>query len=285
MMQGIIYKGVGGFYYVHTHEGMFVCRGAGRLRLSVTPKVGDKVEFIPDGKEGSITNVLPRKNELSRPMVANVDMLIIVIAALPAPDYLLCDKLIIQAKAAGITPLIFANKSDLAPKEDMLAPYYNAGIQMLKGSAVTKEGLAALVQAMRNKICCMAGQSGVGKSSVLNAILPFANLETGEISEKVLRGRHTTRHTELIELAGGGLVADTPGFSVLNLDMQPEGLANYYNEFKTKEGCRFDNCMHMSEPDCSVKNLLKINEINQTRYKNYVNIMEELIELRRQKYD
>ncbi|MDL2289317.1 ribosome small subunit-dependent GTPase A [Clostridia bacterium OttesenSCG-928-F22] len=287
-MNGLLYKAISGFYYIWAEEKEYICRGAGKLRLQDSPKVGDIVEFSmeQDKEVGVITGVHPRKNELVRPSIANMDLLIIVISAKPKPDFLLCDKLIIMAKTASITPIIFANKSDMKKAEELLAPYAEAGLTMLSGSAATGEGMSDLLACMKGKICCFAGQSGVGKTSLAKQILPERNLEVGGISKKTSRGRHTTRHTELLRLPGGGYIADTPGFSVMGVsDMEPVEIGQMYHEFAAAPPCRFDDCLHIKEDGCMVKPMVEEGKIHRTRYDNYAIIIGEIQEQRRKQYD
>lgn len=301
---GLIIKGVGGFYTVLAEDkAEYVCKARGLFRKQqVTPVVGDRVEFaLTDGAEpspdpraanGYLLAILPRRNELIRPAVANIDRLFIVIAASrPLPDLLLVDKLLIFCEKYGIEPLIAISKCDEAEPsavQSLLAEYAPAGYETFVVSAETGEGLDELRKRLGGKVICLAGQSAVGKSSLLNAMLPGAELAVGGLSRKTERGRHTTRHTELIPLPGGGAVLDTPGFSFLDsLELPPEEIRLMYPELAgAEENCRFTGCLHVSEPGCYVKKeLLKNNGITEQRYERYVRLVKEAEEQRRHRYD
>lgn len=290
--KGQIIKGIGSFYTVRTEQGDYVCKARGRFRKEgITPVPGDMVTFDlgSDGK-GYLSEILPRKNLLVRPAVANIDKLMIVVSAcLPKPDYSLVDKLLIQCEILSITPIIVINKYDIRDKEifaSTVSQYRNTGYKLLTISAHTGEGLEALKQEIANNVCCFAGQSAVGKSSLMNAIAPQLSLEVGELSEKSERGRHTTRHAELWQVCGGSML-DTPGFSLLDLaELEPWDLCKYYPEMKEHLGsCRFPECLHISEPDCSVKPLLEEGKISRERYERYIELVEMLKEKRRHRYD
>ena len=303
--QGLIIKGVGGFYTVLTEAGeTCTCKARGLFRKqAVTPAVGDRVEFSPPGpgenRQGYLMRILPRKNELIRPAVANIDRLFIVIAASrPLPDLLLVDKLLILCEKYGIEPVLVINKCDEAEPgaaEALEKQYSPADYSIHKVSAATGEGLGALRSCLENAVICFAGQSAVGKSSLLNALLPGVSLSVGSLSEKTERGRHTTRHTELIPLEGGGAVLDTPGFSLLDtLELEPEELRLLYPELRgAEENCRFSGCLHVLEPGCFVKNKLIIKDdreenpkgIRRERYERYVRLVSEAAEHRRHRYD
>jgi ribosome small subunit-dependent GTPase A len=304
---GLIIKGVGGFYTVLAEDGAeYVCKARGLFRKQqVTPVVGDRVEFAvtengesapdPRAANGYLMSILPRRNELIRPAVANIDRLFIVIAASrPLPDLLLVDKLLIFCEKYGIEPLIAVNKCDEAEPgavESLLSEYAPTGYETVVVSAETGEGLDELKKKLDGKVICLAGQSAVGKSSLLNAMLPGAELAVGGLSRKTERGRHTTRHTELIPLPGGGAVLDTPGFSFLDsLELPPEEIRLLYPELRgAEENCRFSGCLHISEPGCYVKKELLKNQNNQgitkQRYERYVRLVKEAEEQRRHRYD
>ena len=285
-MQGRILKGIGGFYEVETQEGMITCKARGRFRKDGdTPMVGDLVET----DKGLLMEILPRKNALIRPPVSNLDQLVIVLSASrPKPDLLLCDKLIISALYKGIRPLIVLSKLDEAQEETLTACQNDYGrfFPVLPLSAHANRGLDALREALGGKISCFAGQSAVGKSSLLNALIPEAGLEIGGLAKKTDRGRHTTRHAELLPYQGGYLV-DTPGFSLFDPEeLTQEDLDRCYPEFGSAPGnCRFAGCSHLSEPDCGVKALLKTGELSQGRYERYQTICESFIERRKHRYD
>ena len=312
---GLIIKGVGGFYFVLAEDGeVSVCKARGLFRKQkLTPVVGDRVEFAQNAEkteaasqdghltaDGYLMKLLPRKNELIRPAVANIDKLLIVVAASrPLPDLLLVDKLLILCEKYGIEPVIAINKCDEAEPgavENLLAEYTPTGYGIHVVSAETGEGLGALADKLGGAVICLAGQSAVGKSSLLNALLPGAELAVGGLSRKTERGRHTTRHTELIPLPGGGAVLDTPGFSFLDsMELPPEEIRSLYPELRgAEENCRFSGCLHLSEPGCFVKKELIFNEkkapadtqgIHKARYERYVRLVSEAEEHRRHRYD
>ncbi len=292
-MHGLILKGIGSFYTVLTSDGgRYVCRARGKFRKEgVSPVPGDNVEFelSPEkDSDGYLMKIEPRKNLLIRPAVANVDKLIIVIAAsLPRPDLLLVDKLLLQCEQMKITPVICVNKCDESDDAaQILAQYAPSGYKAICVSAMTGYGLDELRTELAGCVSCFSGQSAVGKSSILNALLPELDLLTGGLSRKTDRGRHTTRHAELWPVFGG-VVADTPGFSLFELDsIEPEKLALLYPEMRAHLGeCRFSQCLHIKEPDCAVKPLLLSGELSNERHARYTLIMEELKEKRKHKYD
>lgn len=294
MLEGIILKGVGGFYTILDSGGAtYVCHARGKLRLDgQSPAVGDRVRFIysEDGKENGIVSVEERKNLLTRPTAANLDKLIIVLAlSAPKPDLLLADKLMLQCALKRVVPVIVLNKcdeGDAVLATDIERQYAPSGVRVITASARTGEGTEAIRKEIEGNVCCFAGQSAVGKSSLLNAMLPGLGLETGGLSRKTERGRHTTRHAELYP-AFGGSVLDTPGFSLLEAEeIEPEKLSQYYPEMREKgRHCRFPECMHITEPDCAVKPLLETGELSRERYERYKLITEELKEKRKHKYD
>ncbi len=292
-MEGLILKGIGSFYTVLDGAGReHVCRARGRFRKeSLTPVPGDRVAFLHTaGEDGRITEILPRKNLLTRPAVANVDKLMIVMAAsAPKPDFLLTDRLLLQCGQAGIAPVLIINKCDereQALLDSIFSQYAGMGCAIHAVSAQTGEGIAALRSEIEGCVCCFAGQSAVGKSSLLNALLPGLSLPVGGLSKKTERGKHTTRHAELWHAHGGALV-DTPGFSLLETDaIEPESLAALYPEMKEKaKECRFAQCLHVSEPGCAVKPLLQTGALAGGRYERYLVILEELKEKRKHRYD
>ena len=290
-MRGRIIKGIGGFYSVLLDDGeTVVCKARGRFRNEgMTPMVGDLVEIsIPETGYASLDDILPRKNALLRPPVANIDLLIIVLSAsIPKPDWLLADKLLIQAHTLGIQPLLVLNKIDTAKDEitsQFTADY--AAYDTLLVSSHSLEGMDTLKSALTGRISCFAGQSAVGKSSLLNSLFPELALETGELAKKTDRGKHTTRQAELWPYLGGA-VLDTPGFSLFELSELTQDVLNHcWPEFEqVYECCRFTGCRHVAEPDCAVKALLAEGKLTRTRYERYLEIQAEIEKLKKHKYD
>jgi len=291
-LEGRIIRGVGGFYYVHIPgEGVYECRARGIFRKEkIKPLVGDRVRIhITDPKdmEGSLDEILPRKNQLIRPAAANVDQALVVFAAAsPEPNLNLLDRFLINMKKQDIPCLICMNKADLVPAEQVTAfetAYAGSGVEVFSASVKNGEGLEALAQRLRGKTTVVAGPSGVGKSSLTNALSAQDEqiMEVGEVSRKIGRGRHTTRHTQLFYMGNIGpdtYFLDTPGFSSLDVfDVESRELSAYYEEFDGMQGrCRFLSCMHISEPDCAVKAALERGEISRVRYDNYVRLAGEL---------
>ncbi len=293
-MQGKIIKGIAGFYYVDSQQGVFQCKAKGIFRnKSIKPLVGDNVEFEithEEDKEGNITEILERDNELIRPAVANIDQAMIVFALkAPNPNVNLLDKLLVCMEYQNIETIICFNKTDIADKdfaEDLASIYRNAGYKVLFTSATENEGVEEVKKALKGKSTVFAGPSGVGKSSMLNAIKEDAVMETGDISEKIGRGKHTTRHSEIFKTDDDTYVFDTPGFgSVFIPGMTKERLEDCFPEFSlyTNE-CRFIGCAHINEPDCAVKEALEENKIAESRYESYKAFYEELKE-QENKYD
>lgn len=291
-MQGRIIRGVGGFYYVHVPgQGVYECRARGIFRKEkIKPLVGDSVRIHvtdPKDMEGSLDEILPRKNLLIRPASANVDQALVVFAAAkPEPNLNLLDRFLINMKKQDIPVLICFNKTDLVTEDAcraLKAVYAGSGREVLGVSAVTGYGLEELASRLRGKTTVVAGPSGVGKSSLTNQLSGEKDqvMEVGEISHKIGRGRHTTRHTQLFYLGNIGpdtYFLDTPGFSSLEVfDVESRDLAGFYEEFAPYAGqCRFLSCMHISEPDCAVKEALEKGLFSRTRYENYVQLAGEL---------
>ena len=279
-MIGKIIKGIGGFYYVKTADGKITeCRARGIFRNTKEKiYVGDDVQISLSGEKGSIDKILPRRNFLIRPPVANIDIIVIVVAAMePIPDTLLADKLILSAETAGIEPVICINKSDLKIDKELIKAYRGAGYTALSVSAKSNDEIDKLRGILTDKTSAFAGLSGVGKSTILG-ILTGAEQKTGEISQKIKRGRHTTRCVELLELPTGGYVFDTPGFSSFEISgIKAEELQNYFPEIAKFSGeCRFKGCLHTKEPDCAVKAAAERGEIAKSRYESYLNFYETL---------
>lgn len=294
-MQGKILKGISGFYYVHIVEsGIYECKAKGVFRQQgVKPLVGDLVEIdIIDEteKKGNIVRILPRRNELIRPAVANVDMALIVFAAAtPDPNFNLLDRFLVLMARQDVPVCICFNKSDLVSvkvKRSYAAGYEACGYPVEFISVKKDEGIERLMKQLRGKTTTIAGPSGAGKSSLINCLQPEVQMETGAVSKKIGRGKQTTRHTQLIHIEGSSYIMDTPGFSSLYLPpMDKEELQQYYTEFAAFEPyCRFQGCSHISEPDCGVKQALAQGQISKLRYDNYVQLYEELKEQEKNRY-
>lgn len=286
-MQGKIVKGIAGFYYVHVEgEGVYECKARGIFRKdNVKPLVGDdvKIEVLAgEGQKGSITALLPRRNELLRPNVANIDQALIIFAmAKPAPSFNLLDRFLVMMQQKELPCIICFNKKDIAEseaEERLAKAYRDCGCRVLFVSAKEKVGIEALRALLEKKTTTVAGPSGVGKSSLVNCLHKSSVMETGEISERIERGKHTTRHAELLFSEDGTYLMDTPGFSSLSLfDLEKEELSAYYPEFAPyTDNCRFRGCVHISEPVCGVKAALADGQISRVRYENYVMLFEEL---------
>lgn len=273
---------------------LYTCRARGIFRREkLTPFIGDEIEFTPGSGEelGYVDKLLPRRNALKRPPVANVDALVVVTSAgNPEPDLLLLDKLLISAYGNGMEILLVINKCDLAgpgATEAIAKQYAGAVSVVIPMSAKSGLGREALLDRLKGRCSCLAGQSGVGKSSILNCLFPGRNIETGGMSAKISRGKHTTRHVELLLIPGGGEVADTPGFSLMELEeMEPPDLPGRYPEFASYAGkCRFAGCLHDSEPDCAVKAVAAEGRIPPERLQRYREILKETREKWRSRYD
>lgn len=284
MMKTRIVKGVGGNYTV-LHQGKLIeSRLRGKLRKSrLRPAVGDYVDlFFEDDGSVMIEKILPRKNALLRPVIANVDQAVIVFSVKsPDPHLNLLDRFLVMSAVRGIEALICLNKGDLIENqelESLVSIYRQAGFQVIVTSAKTGEGISALQDALHDRVSVFAGPSGVGKSSLLNAVQKGLKLRTGEVSEKTQRGKHTTRHSELLLLEKGGAVADTPGFSALEVsDLESKEIQLGYPEIlKFASDCKFNDCLHRTEPGCAVRE-----SIHPIRYGNYRLLLEETINKRR----
>lgn len=287
MAKGQIIKALSGFYYVQSEEGMIQCRGRGNFRVrKIKPLVGDYVIYEAENEtDGYILDVEERTNELIRPPIANVDQAVLVFSA-DEPHFspLLLNRFLVHIEAHHIKPIICISKIDLVQGEvvqDELSrykeDYERIGYEVVLTSSLTKEGLDELLPYFAHKVSVIAGQSGVGKSSLLNAIKPELSLETNEISQSLGRGKHTTRHVELISI-GDGLVADTPGFSSLDfMNMEKEELSQCFPEMREiAERCKFRGCTHMNEPKCEVKEAVARGDIVSYRYEHYVQFFEEI---------
>lgn len=283
-MRGIILRGVGGFYYVRGEaDAVYTLRAQAKLRRErIKPLVGDWVEFSPgEGEEeGWVQKILPRRNVLVRPPVANIDRMVIVVAAAsPQPDLMMVDKLLLTARRAAIPAMLVVNKCDLDPDgaAEILEQYRLADVEPLAVSARTGQGVDRLRDRLCGRIYAPAGQSGAGKSTLLNA-LDGLTLETGDISRKIERGKHTTRHCELIPNRSGGAALDTPGFSLLEVELvEPRELQKLYPEFSADWGtCFFSPCYHAREPKCAVRAAVDEGKIDKRRYERYCALLGEM---------
>ena len=272
-MRGKIIKGIGGFYYVKTSDGSVIeCKARGVFRKdNIKPYIGDDVEISVNAGKGTIEKISERRNMLIRPPVANIDILLVVVSTKdPGPDTVFIDKLLVSAEFAGIKPILCINKTDLSDGVELTQIYENAGYDVLPVSAKNNDGIEKILPLIKGKTSAVAGFSGVGKSTILS-ILTGEDKETGDISKKIKRGRHTTRCVELLELTAGGYVLDTPGFSSFEITgIRPEEIAECFPEMRNLgELCRFKGCSHIDEPDCAVKEKVFSGEISESRYESY----------------
>ncbi len=279
-MRGKIYKGIGGFYYVNTEDDEIIeCKARGKFRKEhIIPIIGDEVEIEVKNGKGTISEIYPRRNSLIRPAVANIDMVIVVVAAKsPDPAPYVIDKMLVNAEINGIEAVVCINKTDLAKYDELKCIYEKAGYKTVAVSGETKDGLDELKAIIKDKTTAFAGVSGVGKSTILSHLIG-SELETGAISDKISRGRHTTRHVELFKLKDGGFILDTPGFSSVETeDISAEELDSCFPEFlRLNDGCRFRTCAHIDEPDCAVKKAVENGEISSSRYESYKELYEIL---------
>lgn len=287
-MKGKIIKGIAGFYYVHSPENNYIyeCKPKGIFRKQkIKPLVGDDVEIstedVPEGS-GVITDILPRNNELIRPAVANVDQALVLFAAAePEPNLNLLDRFLVMMEKQNVRTSICFNKMDIVSnkkKSSLKDIYANCGYDVFASSIINEEGIHEIYEYIKGKTTVLAGPSGVGKSSLINRLAPNANMEIGTVSEKIKRGKHTTRHSELIYVEEDTYIMDTPGFSSLYInEIETDELKEYYIEFRDYDSyCRFIGCNHINEPDCAIKDALNNKKISDVRYKNYILLYEEL---------
>ena len=287
-MKGIIVKALSGFYYVKSEEKIYECKAKGSFRNEgISPLIGDVIAFdTTDETRGIITEIMPRKNAMARPPVANIDRVIIVSSfCTPSPNNLIIDTLTVICEHNGIEPILVFNKSDLGDFTDWTELYKSVGYKVFVTSTETGDGINELKNEMIDGITVLTGNSGVGKSSILNSFFPELNLAVGEISQKLGRGRHTTRHSQLYQLSNGGFVADTPGFSSLEIDKTDfsfkENLENCFPEFDEFLGnCRFTGCSHTGEKGCAVCEAAKSGAIPVCRHQSYISLYNELKDLK-----
>jgi ribosome biogenesis GTPase len=280
---GVIIKGVGGFYTVDIGGPTVVCRARGRLRHeNMIPTIGDRVviTLLPDGS-GRLESIEKRRNIFSRPSVSNIDCMVIVVSeAPPISDTLVIDTMTVSAELKGIDSVICINKCDIDPSHTLYEIYHNAGYPVFRVSAETGEGIDALCDELRGRTCAFTGNSGVGKSSLLNRIEPGLSLKVGEVSERLGRGKHTTRHVELFRLSCGAIVADTPGFSAFEFGQtegfEKDALKGAFPDFRPfAEKCRFIGCSHIKDEGCAVREAAENGRIEQSRYVSYVRLVQD----------
>jgi len=293
MLEGIIMKGIAGFYYVKSGETIYECKARGIFKKKkITPLVGDKVQInitCEEKNKGVIEKISKRSVELTRPQVANVDQVVIVFAVTqPEPNINLLDKLLVLSEYHGLDSILCFNKIDL-DSESLIKKYIDiygkTGYQVIVSSTYNNTGIQNVRDILKDKITVFAGPSGVGKSSLLNEIQEGLQLQTGELSQKIKRGKHTTRHTELIDLDFGGCVVDTPGFTSLDINfIELEELKEYFREFEEyEEQCKFKNCEHINEPVCGIKKAVAEGHISKSRYESYLYFIDAIKEHRRYK--
>lgn len=278
----MIRKALSGFYYVHTEGGRVLeCRAKGVFRKEgITPLVGDQVEV----ENGVVSRILPRKNQILRPPAANIDRAVLVVSsAKPQPNTLILDKLIAVCESKGIEPVLVFTKTDLADSGELQEVYRKAGFRVFT-SGLGQMDHSELLSELSGRLSVFIGNSGVGKSTLMNELIPELDLATAHISDKLGRGRHTTRHVELYELEGGGLVADTPGFSTVEIEkyghIHKDGLLECFREFREFLGkCQFQNCSHRKEKGCAVLEALKEGKISPSRHESYVALYEDAMQI------
>ena len=275
-------RAMSGFYFVRSHGELIRCRARGRFRREgLTPLVGDRVTVIPEGDgTGTIDAVLPRKNVFDRPAAANLDYVVMLLSgALPVTAPILVDRITVLCENKRCGVMLVVNKCDLDPGDRLREIYASTGYALFSVSALTGQGVDELRQALAGKVCCFTGNSGVGKSSLINALSPGLAIPVGEVSQKLGRGRHTTRHVELFDIGNGTLLCDTPGFASMEDERSPflpEELAGLFPEFAPYIGqCRFDDCAHRAEPGCAVRQAVESGRVHPSRYASYLRLYEE----------
>ena len=279
---GVVIKGIGGNYDVACGDEILRCRASAKLRRDGVLAAGEYVTLRVTGSGGYILERLPRRNGLIRPAIANIDQLVILCSqAPPVTDPYLIDKVTVVALYQGIRPIILLNKCDLHPSGELYDAYQKAGFSVVRASAVTGEGVEELTAMLAGKISAFTGNSAIGKSSILNRIDSRFGLQVGDMSEKIARGRHTTRHVELLRLENGGLVADTPGFSTFDAvrmeKLTRENLQHYFPELEPYFArCRFSDCRHIKEPGCLVREAVERGDIARSRYESYCKLYKEV---------
>ena len=286
MIEGRIIKGIGGFYYIETEKGLYECRARGIFRKNkITPLVGDFVKISvvdEDNKKGVVEEIQERKTELVRPPIANVNKALIVFAVKnPTPHLSLLDRFIVLAERENLEIVIILTKIDLDDDntfEKIKNIYEPCGYKVIGVSNLENKNIDKVKEELKDNTVVFAGPSGVGKSSLLNQIDSNFQLKTGDVSDKIKRGKHTTRHAELFELKFGGMVADTPGFSSLTLDdIEDIDLKDYFIEFEDYDDCKFGSrCIHQNEPNCAVKEAVENGEIPKERYESYIQLLNEI---------
>lgn len=282
--EGLLLQGLGGFYYVEVENTVYECKARGSFRKEgISPLAGDRVSILlSDDKTGTVEEILPRRNCLVRPPIANLDCLAITVSvAQPRPNFLLLDTLIAIAENNAIEPILVITKADLQDTKDIENIYSKAGFSVFVVTNTDAKTVEPLAQFLQGKITAVTGNSGVGKSSLLNLIEPNLHRETAEISKKLGRGRHTTRSAELFRLSGGGYLADTAGFSVLDLEkampIDADAVFDCFREFEPYFGkCRFTGCVHAHEPNCAIREAVENDEISRSRYESYITLYEEM---------
>ncbi len=290
-MTGRIVKGIAGFYYVQSDEGLFACRAKGIFRKDgIKPLVGDNVLFDVvsyDAKEGNVAEILPEKNRLIRPEIANVDQIFLVFSgSIPAPNYEMLNRYLVSVHDYGVPIWLIINKTDLCTPdmmEEIRENYDGAPYKMLFVSVKTGEGIESLEEALKGKVTVLAGPSGVGKSSLVNLLFREVRMKTGILSERISRGKNTTRHAELFSLDENTFICDTPGFTAIEVkDIEPENLILYFDELVPHSlRCRYSNCSHMKEKDCAVKQAVRDGLVSRSRYLAYRSIYKLLKEEKR----